>query len=75
MGKNTLLYLHQPKHVYQQMSCKIFLKIFSKFLFNIFKNRDFMFYFAAAAVVRVHSILKEGYAAFGNKNLFKDHHC
>ena len=53
----------------------MFLKIFSKFLFSVFKNRDFMFYFAAAADLRVHSIFKEGYVAFGNTNLFKNHHC
>ena len=35
-----------------------------------------MFYFAAAADVRVYSMLKKGgYVVFANKNLFKDNHC
>ena len=36
----------------------MFLKIFSKFLFSVFKNIHFIFYFAAVADARVNSILK-----------------
>ena len=51
--------LSAPTKTYlSTVSCKMFLKIFSKFLFSVFKNIHFIFYFAAAADARVNSILK-----------------
>ena len=51
--------LSAPTKTYlSTVSCKMFLKILSKFLVSVFKNIHLILYFAAAADARVNSILK-----------------